>query len=131
MENLDNTLALAKRFVAAIMATDIDAIREIYAPDAKIWHNFDNIYQTVDENIRGVYWIHKVLKNVNYEVKRIQPFPGGYVQEHVLRGTLPSGEQFAMPAAVICTVKDGRITALDEYLDSRHTKPLRDANVAR
>ena len=131
MSELDNTLALAKRFVAAIMAKDIETIRQIYAPEAKIWHNFDGIYQSVDDNIRGVHWIHKVLQNVNYDVKRIQPFPGGYLQEHVLRGTLSNGEQFAMPAAVICTVKDGKITALDEYLDSRHTKPLRDANVVR
>jgi ketosteroid isomerase-like protein len=131
MSELHDTVALAKRFVAAIMAKDIDTIRQCYAPDAKIWHNFDNIYQSVDENIRGVHWIHKVLAGVNYDVKRIQPFPGGYLQEHVLRGKLPNGEDFAMPACVVCTVRDGRITALDEYLDSRHTKPLRDANVAR
>lgn len=124
MDTPENTLALAKRFVAAIMAKDIDAIRQVYAPDAKIWHNFDGVYQTVDDNIKGVFWIHKVLKDVNYDVKRMQPFPGGYLQEHVLRGTLPNGEAFAMPAAVICTVKDGKITALDEYLDSAHTKPL-------
>lgn len=124
MDTPESTLALAKKFVAAIMAKDIDAIRSVYTADARIWHNFDNIYQTVEDNIRGVFWIHKVLKDVKYDVKRIQPFPGGYLQEHVLRGTLANGEAFAMPACVICTVKDGKITALDEYLDSAHTKPL-------
>ncbi|MBL8645190.1 MAG: nuclear transport factor 2 family protein [Rhodospirillaceae bacterium] len=131
MDTPESILALAKKFVAAIMAKDIDSIREVYAPGAKIWHNFDGIYQTVDDNIKGVHWIHKVLTNVNYDVKRIQPFPGGYLQEHVLRGKLATGEDFAMPACVICTVVDGKITALDEYLDSRHTKPLVAANVSR
>jgi ketosteroid isomerase-like protein len=47
------------------------------------------------------------------------------VQEHVLRGTVrTTGEAFAMPACVICTVADGRIVTLDEYLDSAHTRPL-------
>ena len=43
--------ALAARFFAAIEAGDIDAIRAIYAPDARIWHNTDGIEfpgQTVD-----------------------------------------------------------------------------------
>jgi ketosteroid isomerase-like protein len=29
-----------------------------------------------------------------------------------------------MPACVVCTVEDGVIVSLDEYLDSAHTKPL-------
>lgn len=131
MDTPESTLALAKRFVTAIMAKDIDAIRNVYTPDAKIWHNFDGVYQTVDDNIKGVHWIHKVLTNVFYDVKHMTPFEGGYVQEHVLRGTLASGEAFAMPACVICKVKDGKITSLDEYLDFAHTKPLRDAGVKR
>jgi ketosteroid isomerase-like protein len=117
-------LALANRFVAAIEARDVDTVRRCYAPQARIWHNVDGKVQTVDENIKGVHWIHKVLAGVRYDVKRRVAIPGGFVQEHVLRGTLPSGEAFAMPACVICTVADGVIVTLDEYLDSAHTKPL-------
>jgi uncharacterized protein len=131
MDTPESIVALAKRFIAAIMAKDVDTIRQVYAPDARIWHNFDGIYQTVDDNIKGVFWIHKVLAGVNYDVKHITPFAGGWVQEHVLRGTLASGEAFAMPACVICKVKDGRVISLDEYLDFAHTKPLRDAGVKR
>jgi len=50
--------------------------------------------------------------------------PDGYLQEHVLRGKLPSGEDFAMPACVICRVQGGRVTSLREYLDLTHTQPL-------
>jgi len=124
MDTPESTVALARRFIDAILAKDTEAIRNVYTADARIWHNFDGLYQTVEDNIRGVFWIHKVLKNVNYDVKHIIPFAGGYLQEHVLRGTLASGEAFAMPACVVCKVKDGKITSLDEYLDSAHTKPL-------
>ena len=61
---------------------------------------------------------------MSYGVKRRLAIPGGFLQEHGLRGTLASGEAFEMPACVICTVADGVITTLDEYLDSAHTQPL-------
>jgi len=124
VNDVDSMLAFARRFVAAIEAKDIDAVRQSYRPDALIWHNTDGKFQSVEQSIRGVYWIHKVLAGVHYEIKRLQPFPGGYLQEHVLRGTLPSDESFAMPACVVCKVEEGRIVSLDEYLDSVHALPL-------
>ena len=120
----DAVLELANRFVAAIESRDVDAVRRCYAPQARIWHNHDGKVQSVDVNIKGVHWIHKVLAGARYDVKRRVAIPGGFLQEHVLRGTLPSGEAFAMPACVVCTVEDGVIVALDEYLDSAHTQPL-------
>src|SRR6187431_362573 len=102
--SMSSTIELARRFVSALNKKDEATIRQIYAPDAKIWHNFDDKHQTIDENIVEL--------------------PDGYLQEHVLRGKLPSGEDFAMPACVICKVKDGRVTSLREYLDLTHTQPL-------
>ena len=124
MGEAEDILALADRFVAAIEKRDVDTVRACYAPDARIWHNNDGKVQSVDDNIKGVHWIHKVLSGVRYDVKRRLAIPGGFLQEHVLRGTLPGGEAFAMPACVVCTVEGGVITALDEYLDSAHTLPL-------
>lgn len=119
-----STIELARRFVRALNEKDEAAIRRIYSPDVRIWHNFDDKYQTIDENLRGMYWIHKRLSGIHYDVVRLVELPDGYLQEHVLRGTLPSGEAFAMPACVICTVKDGRVVSLREYLDLTHTLPL-------
>lgn len=124
MGEAEDILALADRFVAAIEKRDVDTVRACYAPDARIWHNNDGKVQSVDDNIKGVHWIHKVLSGVRYDVKQRTALPGGFLQEHVLRGTLSSGEAFAMPACVVCTVEDGVIVTLDEYLDSAHTKPL-------
>ena len=80
-------LRLAERFVAAIEARDVDTVRRCYAPQARIWHNVDGKVQSVDDNIKGVHWIHKVLSGVHYDVKRRLAIPGGFLQEHVLRGT--------------------------------------------
>jgi len=54
-----------------------------------------------------------------YDERRLNVFPGGFVHQHVLRGTRKhDGVRVALPACVICQVKDGKITRLDEYFDS-------------
>ena len=66
-------LALAVRFVTAIEAGDIDAIRAIYAPDARVWHNTDGIEfpgQTVDENLKVLAWMGRFLRDKHYDIVR-------------------------------------------------------------
>lgn len=125
MSETDDVLAVAQRFTDALNAGDADAVRAIYSTDAKIWHNFDQAFQSVDENIRTLVWLHSVLKDVDYDIRRREVTSDGFFQQHVLRGKLPSGEVFAMPACAICKVENGRIVALDEYLDVSHVEPLR------
>lgn len=120
-----DVLELADRFMDALERCDVDAVRAIYAKDAKLWHNFDQKLQSVEENLKTLEWLHATLQDVKYQIVRRELIPGGYYQQHVLRGALKSGEAFAMPACAIIKVENGKIVALDEYLDSRHTKPLR------
>jgi ketosteroid isomerase-like protein len=120
----DGTLEVAERLFAAIVAGDIDALRNIYAPDAVIWHNSDGVEQSVDDNLRVLRWVVTHIANLRYEDVRRHVTPAGFVQQHVLRGTAPNGQPFNIPACLVCTVKDGRITRLEEYLDSAHITPL-------
>ena len=127
MSHANDMNVLADRLMRAIEKSDLDAARACYAPDARIWHNFDSIAQTVDENLKTLRWMDKRLTSRRYEVLSRQAFDGGYVQQHVLHGTLNNGEPFAMPACLVVTVANGKIARLDEYLDSVHTLPLRQA----
>jgi len=120
-----SVLQLADRFMDALERCDVDAVRAIYARDAKLWHNFDQKLQSVDENLKTLEWLHATLKDVEYDIVRRELIPGGYYQQHVLRGTLKSGESFAMPACAIIKVENNKIVSLDEYLDTSHTRPLR------
>ncbi|ATC25312.1 nuclear transport factor 2 family protein [Caulobacter vibrioides] len=117
-------VAFAQRFVAAIQAGDAEAVRAFYAPDAKIWHNIDHIEQTVDQNLKSLAWFVRTLPDRTYRVQRIAPLPDGFVQQHVLEATLPNGERWAMDACVVVRVENGKITRLDEYLDSAKTAQL-------
>lgn len=119
-----DALEIAERFFRAVERGDVEAIRAIYAPDARIWHNHDRIEQSVDENLRVLAWVAKNLSNRRYDVRRRIAIPGGFMQQHVLEADTAGGP-FAMPACVVCEVQDGRITRLEEYLDSAQAGHLR------
>lgn len=127
MSDAKRNLALGERYMQALADCDLDSVREIYAPDARIWHNFDQSCQSVEDNLKTLRWIHGKLSDLEYEIVRREPIPGGFYQQHVLRGRLASGADFAMPACAIVKIESDRIVSLDEYLDTAQTQPLSSA----
>ena len=119
------TLELARHLLATIEAGDIDAVRACYAEDARIWHNFDDALQTVDENLKVLAWMMKNASRRKYEIQRLEEIEGGYLQQHVLHLTTRDGEEHAMPACVIVRVEGGKIQRLEEYLDPAPAMKLR------
>lgn len=116
--------ALAERFFGAVVAGDINAVREMYAPEAVIWHAHTNEEQSVEENLRTLVAVAKYVKGFGYDDQRCVATEDGFVEQHVTRGTAPNGEAFTIPACIVCTVVAGRITRLDEYFDSAAAAPL-------
>jgi ketosteroid isomerase-like protein len=115
------------RFFAALEAGDIAGLREIYAPDAVIWHNDDLIEQPVEENLRVLAGLHRVVSGLRYDIIRRVPAPDGVLQQHVLRGTLPDGAEVALHAAMYLQVRDGHVTRIEEYLDSAKRETIKAA----
>ncbi|MEU6040795.1 nuclear transport factor 2 family protein [Actinomadura sp. NPDC047616] len=123
-------MELADRFITAITAGDVDSLRSLYAPDAKIWHNGPGegggAEQDVEDNLRTLRWLSRNLADFRYEEIRRDPLPDGYVQRHVLRGSLPDGTAIEMAACLFVTVDGaGRIARIEEYADTRGSDPLR------
>jgi len=114
----DEIESLADRFLGAIEAGDIDTLRRLYADDAAIWHNFDQIDQSVADNLQVLQRLQAAIPNLRYtEIRRII-LDDGYVQQHVLCGDAPGGA-LSMPAMLRVDVADGRVTRIEEYLDTR------------
>ncbi|HXZ84297.1 MAG TPA: nuclear transport factor 2 family protein [Myxococcota bacterium] len=118
------SLEVAEKLFAAIPRGDLEAVRGLYAPDAGIWHNHDGVTQDVATNLRVLDWVVRNIRGLRYEEIRRQATPTGFVQQHVLRGTGPSGKPVEIGACIVCTVSGGRITRLDEYLDSAQLAAL-------
>lgn len=113
-------LVVAERLFAAIEAGDIDAVRDLYAESAEIWHNTDGRAQSREENLRTLRWVVRSLDGLRYDDVRRDVTPSGFVQRHVLRASGPEGTAIEIPACIVATVHRGRVTHLDEYLDSAH-----------
>jgi hypothetical protein len=104
--------ALADEMTRSYVAADVEAIAACYVPDARIWHNFDGVEQTVEEQLDATRWLNQRLKNVRHEIVSRHFFEGGYVQQSIVHGILAdSGDAFAMPTCMNVAVRDGRAPA--------------------
>ena len=117
---------LARGFFDAIERGDIGKVRDTYATDAVIWHNFDSKESTRDENLATLDGFIKAVPTRRYTERRLDVFDGGFVQRHLLVGTLAHGKVVSLAACVVCQVKDSRITRLDEYFDSAQLAKWRE-----
>lgn len=117
---------LAIRFFDAIETGDIEKIRELYAPDAAIWHNTDGRTTTVEENLAVLARFVAHLPERRYENRRAEVFDGGFVHQHLLRCRRADGKEVTLAACLVCKVEGGRITRLDEYFDSAALAAWRD-----
>jgi ketosteroid isomerase-like protein len=119
------TRAFAKRFFDAIEQGDVAAVRDSYTPDVGIWHNFDDKVQTREENVATLTAMVARIGDRSYDERQVEVFDGGFLQQHVLRGTRKDGSRVSLPACIICRMRDGKIARLDEYLDSAHVALFR------
>jgi ketosteroid isomerase-like protein len=119
--------AVAAELMAAVSSGDADRLRAVYSPDVRIWHTFDGLEQDREQNIRTLLWMFRHVRGVRYDEIRVTATEDGFVQQHVLRASDP---KFSAPCMLRVWVVDGRITRLEEYVDSAHTRPLTD-HIAR
>jgi len=117
--------AFAKRFFDAIEQGDVDTVADCYTSDVEVWHNHDGLTQSRDENLAVLRGLVERIGERRYEERRVEVFPGGFLQQHVLSGVRRDGVRVSLPAALICRLRDGRIARLDEYLDSAHVARFR------
>jgi ketosteroid isomerase-like protein len=117
-------MSVADDLFAAIEKGDLDAVRACSVPEARIWHNYDGVEQTLDENMQVLGWLVSTFPTRSYDEVRRHEFDGGFVQQHVLRLTKADGTVVPLPACMVVAVADGKITRIDEYLDSAHAAAL-------
>ncbi len=120
----DDPLEVAEKLFRAIEQGDVDRVRAIYAPECTVWHNFDEVEQSAEQNLELLGGIVKRIRGLRYEEIRRRRTAEGFLQQHVLRGTAPNGSELEVPACMLVTVRDGKITRIEEYLDSAQLAPI-------
>jgi ketosteroid isomerase-like protein len=130
MQTQQEIFAFADRFMAALDAGDAGRVREFYAPGATVWHNFDNVDQPLDENLKLLEWMVRKAPSRRYRVLRRELVPGGWFQQHVLEAELPGGRSMTLYACCVITLKDGLIRRIEEYVDPAQAAVLRELKTA-
>jgi ketosteroid isomerase-like protein len=127
MTNDQDMLALADRFMQALDQGDPEIVRTFYAPDITFWHNYDDVDQTLDDNMKVLKWMSRKAPQRHYRVIRREAIAGGWFQQHVVEAKLANGREMKMFAACIITVRDGLIARIEEYLDPAQARVLTEA----
>ena len=115
---------VAEHFFAAVEKGDIETVRDIYSPEARIWHNFDNYASTREENLGVLRWVTKHIDSFRFEEVRRTFLPGAFLQQHVIRGRDEEGNEIHCPAILKVDVHDGHIMRIEEYFDASQMPEL-------
>ena len=116
---------VAQRFLDALNAGDVAGARACYHPDAEIWHDFDGVTQTVEQNLHLMAAMGKRASRREYVVRRLEAIDGGYLQQHTLEITTRSGQDLTAEAVALVQVgDDGLIHRLDEWINPAPLAPL-------
>jgi uncharacterized protein len=120
---------VAEAMNRATGAADRSELETLFTEDAVVWHNFDDLDGDRDRLITSVASLHGSVPDLRVEVLAQAGTASGFVQRQVFRGSGPGGE-LALHSCVVATVTDdGRISRLDEYVDTAQTRPLRPPKV--
>ncbi len=119
------TEALADALLATIEAGDAAGLAQHCTGDVTVWHNDDGLEVPLSAVIPKLVWLHRHVRHLRYDDIRRRAIAGGYLQQHVLRGTTAGGVEVALPACLVVTVAGGCIARIEEYLDTASLAPLR------
>lgn len=94
-----------------------EGFASVVSDDFVMWHNFS------DRELRGAE-LYDYLRSakpmfdtIEFRDKRLLATAEGWVQQHRVTSTLPDGTAVNRPVCVVFTVKEGKISRIDEYLD--------------
>jgi len=108
---------LSKRLTDAVSAGDFATVRSMFAPEGRIWHNFDNAEVTLEENLPQLEGL-LARCDLHYEDVELVPSDAGWVQLHTVRAVYGDGRERTLPCCQVFRLgPDGKIVRLEEYLD--------------
>jgi ketosteroid isomerase-like protein len=116
-QEIEDGRAVADRFFSALLSGDLGELEASCAPGAILWINLTDQERPLGASLPGFAQLAAKVTDFRMEAVRRRGIPGGFVEQHVLSGTLPDGDALRVVGCFIGTVEGGRITRLEEYVD--------------
>jgi ketosteroid isomerase-like protein len=95
-----------------------DVLREIMSDDCIVWHNVFGKETTRDDNLAAYPTSYNGQRRRLYNDRQINAFEDGFVIQYSLNGVMHNGHKGSMPICIVGRVRDGKITRIDEYMDT-------------
>ena len=108
---------LCERFFDAYENKRADILDEIYSDDCIIWHNVFGKDTTREDNLAAMR-VDKGQRRRTYNDRTINTFADGFVIQYTLNGVMHTGHKGALWICIVARCRDGKITRIDEYMDS-------------
>ncbi len=109
---------LCEAFFDAYENRRVDVIEKLYADDCIVWHNVFGRETTGAENIAALPDGYNGQRRRTYNDRIINTFDDGFVIQYTLNGVQHNGHRGALWICIVGRCRDGKITRIDEYLDS-------------
>jgi ketosteroid isomerase-like protein len=120
---------LCHRFFDAIERRDVAAVAELYAPDFAFWTNLTGTESSRDQNLATLRDGYALLRRRTYDDRTIDTFETGFLVRFSVNVVQHNGRRASLSACIVAQCKDGRITHIDEYLDSsKFRRPAQEAS---
>lgn len=115
---------IAASWEAACRAGDAPRIAAHLSHDARIWYNFAPAVEHDPDSYRAILEDSaRRFRNVRYSDMRVHLHEGGFVEQATLTGETDKGP-VEVPFLLVATVKDSKITRVEEYFDGTIIKSL-------
>ena len=110
-------LAAANRFFDGLLAGDLEALQSACAPGSILWINLTERERPLAASLPGFAMLRSKVPDLHMDAVHRRGVAGGFVEQHVLAGTMPDGSALRVVGCFVGTVEEGRITRLEEYVD--------------
>ena len=120
---------LCMRYFDAIERRDVDTIAELYAPEFAFWVNLTGAESSREQNLSTLRDGYALLRRRSYDDRTIDTFGTGFLVRYSVNVVQHDGRRSSFPACIVAQCKDGRITRIEEYMDSsKFRRPRAEAS---
>lgn len=109
---------LCETFFDAYQDRRVDVLERVLADDCVIWHNVFGRETTKQDNLARYHDSYRGQRRRTYDDRIVNTFHDGFVIQYQLRGVMTNGHTGSLWICIVARVRDGRITRIDEYMDS-------------
>lgn len=110
---------VAEAYCEATIRGDAAAIRALYTPDFRIWHNFTGVELGVEEAIAYFESMRARARSIRFEPLTFTITTEGCIRDAVARGEFLDGTPYAVRYLCYFQINAaGKIYRIDEYMDS-------------